>query len=194
MKPEPKAPYEIIECKSQKEWETWLAKNHLKAAGVWLRFYKKDSKIVAVNYSEALEEALCYGWIDGQIKKYDEKSWLQKFTPRRLKSMWSKRNIEHITRLTKLGKMKPNGLKQAEQAKLDGRWEQAYDSPSKMEIPVDFLKDLAKNKKAETFFKTLNKANIYAIAWKLQTAKKPETRTKRMKIILEMLSKEKKFH
>jgi uncharacterized protein YdeI (YjbR/CyaY-like superfamily) len=124
----------------------------------------------------------------------DDKSWLQKYTPRRSKSMWSKINREHVARLVKEKRMQPAGLKEVEAAKNDGRWEAAYDSPKNMEVPADFLKELKKDKKAFEFFKTLNKTNIYAIAWRLQTAKKPETRQKRMKVLLEMMKDNKKIH
>lgn len=164
---------------SAKEWEQWLAKNHASSRGVWLRFFKKDSGVASVTHAEALDEALCYGWIDGQLKKYDETSWLRKFTPRRPKSIWSKRNRALVERLTKAGKIRPPGLKEVNAAKADGRWDKAYDFPSKMTMPEDFLKALSKNNKARIFFETLNKANTYAIAWRLQTAKKPETREKR---------------
>ena len=184
----------IISFNSQKEWTNWLDKNHAKSSGLWLRLFKKDSDVASVTYAEALDEALCYGWIDGQLDKYDEKSWLRKFSPRRPKSIWSKRNIEHVNRLTAAGKMKPAGLKEVEAAKADGRWGRAYDSPSAMQVPADFLKALSRDKKAQTFFETLNKANTYAIAWRLQTAKKPETREKRMKAILEMLKRGEKLH
>ena len=184
----------IRSFKSSEEWASWLAKNHAKSNGIWLRFFKKDSDVATVTYAEALDEALCYGWIDGQLKKYDEKSWLRKFTPRRPNSVWSKRNLEHISRLTAAGRMKPAGLKEVKAAQADGRWERAYDSPSAMQVPEDFLKELSKNKKAKAFFETLNKANIYAIAWRLQTAKKRETRAKRMQAILEKLEREEKFH
>jgi uncharacterized protein YdeI (YjbR/CyaY-like superfamily) len=186
--------FKIIPFKSQKEWERWLHKNHKVSEGIWLKFFKKDSGIKTITYSQALDEALCYGWIDGQLKSYDDKSWIQKFTPRRSKSIWSKRNTENINRLIKLGKMKPAGLSEVEKAKSDGRWQKAYDSPGKMTIPEDFLKKLSKDKNAKTFFDGLNKANTYAIAWRLQTAKKPETREKRMKLILAMLSRGEKFH
>lgn len=177
-----------------KEFTSWLAKHHEASTGIWIRFFKKNSDVTSITYAEALDIALCYGWIDGQKKTYGTASWLQKFTPRRPKSIWSKRNREHIERLEKSGKMKAAGIKQVEAAKADGRWERAYDSSINMVVPADFLAKLAKNKKAETFFKTLNKANTYAIVWRLQTAKKPETRDKRMKIILEMLEKGEKFH
>jgi uncharacterized protein YdeI (YjbR/CyaY-like superfamily) len=185
---------EILSFVSSNKWRQWLASNHKRLRGVWLRFYKKNTGIQSVNYNEALDEALCYGWIDGQIKPYDEKSWLRKFTPRRAKSPWSKRNIEHVRRLITSRKMKSAGLKEAAAAKADGRWKNAYDPGSTMTLPVDFLKRLSTMKKAKEFFDTLNKANTYAIAWRLQTAKRPETREKRLIAILAMLSKRKKFH
>lgn len=184
----------ILSFSTQTDWHQWLDKNHTNENGLWLRIYKKQSKVQTVSYAEALDEALCYGWIDGQKKKYDEHSYLQKFTPRRKNSLWSKRNVEYITRLIEAERMQPSGLKEVEDAQADGRWEKAYDSPSKMETPDDLLKELAKNKKAETFFKTLNKTNTYAINWRLQTAKKPETRQRRMQKILKMLEKGKKFY
>lgn len=184
----------IIAFKSSKEWASWLAQNHTKSSGLWLRLFKKDSGVASVTYAEALDEALCYGWIDGQLDKYDEKSWLRKFTPRRPKSVWSKKNIAHIERLTRAGKMKSAGRQEVEAAKADGRWKRAYDSPSAMQIPADFLKALSQDKKAKAFFATLNKANTYAIAWRLQTAKRPETRAKRLQAILAKLKKGEKFH
>jgi uncharacterized protein YdeI (YjbR/CyaY-like superfamily) len=189
-----KGDLEITAFPSAKEWEHWLAKNHVTSSGVWLRFFKKDSGIPSVTHAEALGDALCYGWIDGQLEKHDKESWLRKFTPRRPKSVWSKRNRELVERLTEAGKMRPAGLKEVEAAKADGRWNRAYDSPSKMTVPEDFLKALSKNKKARTLFETLNKANTYAIAWRLQTAKKPETRAKRIIAIIDMLAAGKKLH
>lgn len=191
---EPLKELPVLAFKTQKQFEKWLARNHNKLEGLWLRFFKKDSGEKTITYQEALDEALCYGWIDGQLKKYDDKSWLQKFTPRRKRSVWSKRNIDNIKRLIELGKMKPSGLEKVEEAKKNGSWEKAYDSSKNMKIPDDFLKELSKNTKAKSFFETLNKANKYAITWRLQTAKKPETREKRMNIILEMLTEEKKIH
>jgi uncharacterized protein YdeI (YjbR/CyaY-like superfamily) len=184
----------IVAFKSAAKWEAWLAKNHAVSDGIWLRFFKKDSGVASVTHAEALDEALCYGWSDGQLQKYDDQSWLQKFTPRGAKSIWSKRNIEHVTRLGKANKMKPAGLKQMELAQADGRWAQAYDSPRAMQVPPDFLNRLAKNKKPQRFFGSLNRANLYSIAWRLQTAKKPETREKRMRAILQMLARGEKFH
>lgn len=176
-------------------WEKWLARHHADADGIWLRLYKKGSGIKSVSRADALDAALCYGWIDGQAKKEEqEQSWLQKFTPRRPKSLWSKRNKAHIARLKQAGRMKPSGLAEVEKARADGRWEVAYDSPANMEMPPDFMKRLAGNKKASAFFETLNKTNRYAIYWRLQTAKKPETRERRMNNILDKLSKGEKFH
>ena len=180
---------------SSKQWKEWLAKNYaISNKGIWLRIFKKDSDEATITYDEALDEALCFGWIDGQKKTYDEKSWLQKFTPRRSRSIWSKRNKTRVDQLIEEKRMQPWGLKEIEAAKEDGRWDKAYDSPSQMEIPADFLAILRKDKHAYEFFKTLNKANTYAIAWRLQTAKKPETREKRMQILLEMMKKRQKLH
>jgi len=162
--------------------------------GIWLQFYKKNSGVASVTYAEALDVALCYGWIDAQLKSIDELCYKQHFTPRRPRSIWSKRNIEHIARLTSEGRMKPAGTKQVEAAKADGRWEQAYDSPGNMKLPDEFLSELSKHNKAYAFYESLGKANKYAICWRIQTAKRPETREKRMKEILEMLGKEEKFH
>ena len=184
----------VLSFKTPNAFERWLAKNHDKVNGILLRFYKKDSEKESITYKEAVDEALCYGWIDGQANKFDDESWIQKFTPRGARSIWSKRNIDNIERLTTLKKMKPAGLDEVAKAKADGRWARAYDSPKEMQIPDDFMKALSKNKKAKTFFDTLNKTNKYAIGWRLQTAKKPETKEKRIKTIVEMLSKEQKFH
>ena len=183
----------ILSFENQQTWEQWLSHNY-STPGIWLRFYKKASKIETITYAQALEIALCYGWIDGQAKKYDEDSYLQRFTPRRKKSVWSKINTKHVERLIKEKRMKPSGLKAVDEAKEDGRWDQAYDSPSTMTLPEDFLKELLCNKKAYEFYQTLSKANTFAIAYRLQTAKKPETVEKRKKQILEMLEKGEKFH
>lgn len=194
MKHSPEFDLEIIHFKTQKELERWLHKNHKKSKGIWLHFFKKNSGVKSIGWLDAVEAGLGYGWIDGQAKGYDEQSWLQRFTPRSPKSSWSKKNTEHVERLMKLGRMKPAGLAEVEKAKADGRWDKAYDSPVNMKVPEDLLKALEKNKKAKVFFESLNKANKYAINWRLQTAKKPETRAKRMKRILEMLKKGEKFH
>jgi len=179
---------------SEKAWQTWLTNNHDKSNGVLLVFAKKNANNQTVSYAEALNVALCYGWIDGQKKSYDEQYWIQKFVPRQAKSIWSKKNIEHTERLIKEGKMQPAGLKAIEAAKANGTWEKAYDAQSKMTVPEDFLKALQKNKKANAFFKTLNRTNLFSIAFRLQTAKKEETRQKRIAKIIEMLEREEKFH
>lgn len=178
---------------TEKQFETWLKKNQ-ESPGVWLQLYKKDSGVKSLDRSGALDVALCYGWIDGQANKYDDKSYLQRFCPRRPKSLWSKINIDHVTRLTKAGRMQAAGQKAIEEAKADGRWAAAYDPPSNSETPDDFIKLLKKNKAAYAFFKTLNKTNTFAINWRLQTAKKPETREKRMHAIIAKLEKGEKFH
>jgi uncharacterized protein YdeI (YjbR/CyaY-like superfamily) len=171
-----------------------LDTNHKKSDGLWLRIFKSSSGKATVTYQEALDHALCYGWIDGQKKPYDECSWLQKFTPRRAQSGWSKINTERAERLINAGKMQQAGLEAVKMAKADGRWQAAYDSPQKSSVPEDFLEELRKNKKAAAFFDTLNKANVYSIVYRLQTAKKPETREKRMRLILAMMDRGEKFH
>jgi uncharacterized protein YdeI (YjbR/CyaY-like superfamily) len=185
---------EIAAFASATVWRQWLAKHHQTSAGVWLQFFKKGADTASVTYAEALDEALCYGWIDGQLKSHDAQSWLRKFTPRRSKSVWSKKNLEHVARLTAAGQMKPAGRKAVEEAKASGGLKTAYDAPGKSEVPKDFLAALSKHPKAKAFFATLNRANVYAITWRLQTAKKPETRQKRMDAILAKLSKHEKFH
>jgi uncharacterized protein YdeI (YjbR/CyaY-like superfamily) len=157
-------------------------------------FAKKNADKQTVTYAEALDVALCYGWIDGQKNSYDEQYWMQKFVPRQPKSIWSKKNIEHTERLIKEGKMQPAGVKAIETAKANGTWEKAYDAQSKMTIPEDFLKALQKNKKANAFFKTLNRTNLFSIAFRLQTAKKEETKQRRIAAIIAMLEREEKFH
>jgi uncharacterized protein YdeI (YjbR/CyaY-like superfamily) len=183
-----------LEFDSPRAWEAWLAEHHAGSHGVWLRIYKKGSGKPSVSYVEALDAALCYGWIDSQKRPKDKTSWLQRFGPRRARSGWSRINTLNAERLAKAGRMKPAGLKEVEAAKQDGRWQRAYDSPSAASIPEDFLKELSKNKKAQAFFEALNKANTYAISYRLQTAKKPETRARRMQLILAMLARGERFH
>jgi uncharacterized protein YdeI (YjbR/CyaY-like superfamily) len=184
----------IMGFKSSLDFRNWLAKNYYQSEGIWLRLFKNGSSAATVTYSEALDQALCFGWIDGQKKPNDKQSWLQKFTPRRPKSGWSKNNTRHAERLIKSGEMAPAGLNEVESAKADGRWEAAYDPFSTAAVPDDFLRELARNKKAKSFFETLNKTNLYSITYRLQTAKKHETRLRRMRTIIEMLSRGEKFH
>ena len=180
--------------KSSADFRRWLEKNHARSDGIWLRIFKKASNGKSLTYAEALDQALCYGWIDGQKKPFDEQSWLQKFTRRRPKSGWSKINTQHVARLTMAGAMTPAGLEAVEAAKADGRWKAAYASQRNAGPPEDFLRELDKNKKAKAFFETLNKTNVFSIVYRLDTAKKPETRERRMKMILAMMAQGKKFH
>jgi uncharacterized protein YdeI (YjbR/CyaY-like superfamily) len=184
----------ILPFANTKKWADWLAKQPDKSTGVWLKLGKKDSGIASVTYEEALEVALCYGWIDGQKKGFDDKYWLQKFTPRGPKSIWSKINTEKVERLIKSREMKPAGLKAIEAAKKDGRWDAAYASQKNISIPEDFQAALEKNKKAKDFFATLKNAERYSFLFRIQTAKKAETRTKRIQQFVEMLEKNEKFH
>jgi uncharacterized protein YdeI (YjbR/CyaY-like superfamily) len=185
---------ELLCFKSFEDFRRWLEKHHTRPEGIWLRIFKKLSSRKSVTYAEALDQALCYGWIDGQKKPFDEESWIQKFTPRRAKSLWSELNTQHVDRLTEAGAMAPAGLAAVEAAKVDGRWKAAYPSLRNAVPPKDFLRELSKNKQAETFFKTLNKANVYSIVYRLHTAVKPEIREKRMKMILTMMEQGKAFH
>jgi uncharacterized protein YdeI (YjbR/CyaY-like superfamily) len=184
---------EVKQFASQEDWAEWLDKNP-HSDGVWLKFAKKNSGEITVNYAEAIEEALCYGWIDSQVKTFDEKFYIQKFTPRRAKSIWSKINVTKAEALIAADKMKPSGLDQIEAAKADGRWAAAYASPSDSEMPDYFLKALAKNKKASEFFETISKGNKYAIAWRLHQAKKSETKERLTQKFIKMLADHKTLH
>lgn len=184
----------VVMFAGQQEWATWLDANHTTSPGVWLRIAKKAAGIESVSYAEALETALCYGWIDGQKKTYDQSSWLQKFTPRGAKSIWSKVNREKAQQLIERGQMKPAGLAAVERAKQDGRWDAAYDSSSSASVPADFQAALDQHPKAKAFFATLNSANRYAILFRIQTAKKAETRTKRIEQFIGMLENQEMLH
>jgi uncharacterized protein YdeI (YjbR/CyaY-like superfamily) len=184
----------VLLFKRPKDWATWLDKNHATSRGIWLRLAKKASGIQSATYAEALEVALCYGWIDGQKKSFDDASWLQKFTPRGPKSIWSKVNRKKAQDLIESGQMKPAGLRAVEQAQRDGRWEAAYDSPSGAAVPEDFQAELDGNADAKAFFATLNSANRYAILWRIQTAKKAETRARRIQEFIHMLERHEKIH
>lgn len=185
---------ETLAFKSPRLFRSWLSRNHDRSDGILLRIYKKDSGVASVTYPQALDQALCFGWIDGQKLPCDEQSWLQKFTPRRVGSGWSKRNTEHAQRLIESGEMAAAGLKQVKAAQADGRWKSAYDSFGNAAVPEDFLAELARNKKAHAFFRSLNKTNLYSIVYRLQTAKKAETRDKRKQAIIAMLARGEKFH
>jgi len=185
---------EIMSCTSSAEFRAWLRDNHSQSDGIWLRVYKKNSGVASVTYAEALDQVLCFGWIDGQKKPYDDQSWLTRFTPRRPKSGWSRINTQHAQRLIESGEMAPAGLKEVNAAKADGRWKAAYDSFGKAVVPDDFLKELGRNRKAKAFFATLNKTNLYSIVYRLQTAKKSETRERWKQRIIQMLERGEKFH
>lgn len=186
--------YDIIEFKAQADFRSWLEMHASDTPGVWLRMYKKSSKIKSINYAEALDEALCFGWIDGQKKSYDETSFLQKFTPRRPRSTWSKRNVEHIERLTAAGLMTEGGQSEVDKAKADGRWADAYDAPSQMQVPDYFLAELDKHPQAKEAFGQLNKTSRFTIAWQLHTAKTDATRMRRSEKFIAMLNNGEKPH
>jgi uncharacterized protein YdeI (YjbR/CyaY-like superfamily) len=184
----------ILAFESQQAWEVWLAERHQAEKGLWLKLAKKGTGIPSVNYQEAVESALCYGWIDGQKASFDEQYWLQKFTPRGLKSMWSKINREKALALIEAGRMQPAGLRQVELAQADGRWEAAYASQSKIEVPDDLQAELDKNPPAKAFFESLNSANRYAILFNIHHAKKPETRLARIRKYVEMCARGEKLY
>ena len=184
----------ILSFDTQESWVAWLKEHHSDSKGIWLKIAKKETGIPSVYYPEALDSALCYGWIDGQKGSLDDEYWLQKFTPRRPKSKWSKINRDKAEALIEAGKMQPAGLRQVELAKADGRWEAAYDSQSRITVPADFQIELDKNQQASNFFNTLNSVNRYAILYQIQTAKKPETRAARIKKFIEMLANQQKLY
>ena len=175
-------------------WSTWLARNHAKSSGVLLRFAKKASGVKSITYDQALDVALRYGWIDGQSKSDGAEYWLQKFTPRGKRSIWSKRNREKALALIESGQMRRAGLAEVERAKKDGRWEAAYDSPSRATVPNDLDVALSENVEARAFFNTLDSRNRYAILFRIHTAKKPETRAKRIREFVAMLARNEKLH
>ena len=180
--------------KTEKAWQAWLEKNSARSRGIWLRIAKKSSKLKSVSHPEALDVALCYGWIDGLRKRLDEETFIQLFTPRTAKSMWSKINRAKVLDLIESGKMKPGGIAAIEAAKADGRWDAAYDSYRSSTVPDDLQKELDRSPKARVFFATLNSQNRYAILFRIQTATKEETRKKRIAQFVEMLEQERKLH
>ena len=184
----------VLAFASQDEWEAWLDAEHATSDGVWVKFAKKGSGVETVVYAEALEVALCYGWIDSQVMSLDERFYLQKFTPRRSRSKWSRINREKIEQLTNAGRMKPAGLEQVELAKADGRWDAAYASPSTIEVPEDLQKAVDARPKAAEFFATLPGSNRYAVLYQLEDAKKPETRARRLEKFMGMLERGEKVY
>ena len=171
------------------EWEAWLREHHATAPGVWIRLARKGSGIASIVYMEALQEALRFGWIDGQARSVDDAWYEQRFTPRRPRSIWSKRNREFATALIEAGRMEPAGLREVERAKADGRWAAAYDAPSTASVPEDLRTALDAVPEAAAFFATLKSQNRYAILHRIQTAKKPETRARRIETFVAMLAR-----
>lgn len=174
-------------------WERWL-EHHATSEGVWLRIAKKDSGIASVSYAEALDVALCHGWIDGQKKGFDAQCFLQRFTPRRSRSTWSRINVAKIEVLVAAGRMRPAGMREVEAAKADGRWDAAYDGARSMDVPAELAQALAKNRKAKAFFEALDRTNRYAVCWRVQTAAKLETKRARVEKLVAMLARGEKIH
>ena len=183
-----------VECTTVAAWERWLKRHHATAAGVWIRMAKKASGIASVDHPEALEVALCYGWIDGQRKGDGDQHFLQRFTPRTARSTWSKINRDKVLKLIDDGRMQPAGLAEIERARADGRWDAAYDAQSVATVPPDLQAALDANRKAKAFFATLDSRNRFAILFRTQGAKKPETRARRIAQFVEMLAKGEKVY
>jgi uncharacterized protein YdeI (YjbR/CyaY-like superfamily) len=179
---------------TQKAWRTWIDRHHATSNGVWLRFAKRHAATKSVTYAEAIEVALCYGWIDGQAKALDEDTYLQKFTPRRPQSIWSQINCAKAEALIARGEMQPAGLAAIEQAKRNGRWSAAYAGSRTAVVPDDLQAALDANARAAAFFSTLNSRNRYAILFRIQTAKKAETRAGRIQQFVRMLARHETFY
>ena len=181
--------YPILPFESQDAWAAWLDKQHSSSDGVWIKIAKKASGIPSVTYAEAVEVALCYGWIDGQMKRVDDDFFVQKFTPRRARSKWSKVNIGKVEDLIAAGKMQPAGQAEIDRAKADGRWDAAYDSPRTATVPSDLEQALDQQPAAKETFAKLTSSQRYSILYSLQDAKRPETRTRRIVKFVEMLAR-----
>jgi uncharacterized protein YdeI (YjbR/CyaY-like superfamily) len=182
------------EFPSPAEFESWLVQHHAGEKEVWLKFAKKDTGVTTVTYAEALDVALCFGWIDGQTRRFDDVYYLQRFTPRTARSKWSKRNREHIARLTDAGRMRPAGQAAVDAARADGRWEAAYDSSATATVPDDLQAALDANEAAQEAFAGLSSQNRYAILYRLQDAKRPDTRARRLATFVDMLAKGETLH
>ena len=180
--------------KNAKAFETWLKKNHARSDGLWLKIAKRGAGEPSVTYAEAVEIALCWGWIDGQKKSLDDQHYLQRFTPRRARSIWSKVNVEKVAALIEAGRMQAPGHAQIEAAKADGRWARAYEGSRASVVPDDLLAALEAQPKAKAFFATVNAANRYAVLWRIQTAVKAETRARRIAQLVEMLARGETIH
>jgi uncharacterized protein YdeI (YjbR/CyaY-like superfamily) len=186
---------EVLPFATAEDWEAWLHAHHdTTPGGVWIKFARKASGIPTVTYLEALQVALCYGWIDGQARSLDERFYVQRFTPRRARSIWSKRNVGFATALIESGRMQPAGLREVERAKADGRWAAAYDGPKAATVPDDLQAALDANPAAAEFFAGLKGQNRYAILHRLQTARRPETRARRIETFVAMLARGETLH
>ena len=190
----PRASFPIRLFKTQRDWASWLGKNHGASSGVWLQLAKKAADAESVSYEEAVETALCFGWIDGQKQAHDKQYWLQKFTPRSKKSVWSRINKAKALALIEAGKMMPAGLREVERAQSDGRWKAAYDSAGQATVPGDLQAALNANRRARDFFGTLDSRNRYAILFRIQTARKAETRARKIAQFVQMLERHEKVH
>jgi uncharacterized protein YdeI (YjbR/CyaY-like superfamily) len=179
---------------TQAAWAAWLEKNHRKSAGLWLRLAKKGSDLQSVTYGEALQVALCYGWIDGQKRGESEQAWLQRFLPRSVRSMWSKINRQKATALVASGRMKAAGQEAIDAAKKNRTWEAAYDSPKSAKVPADFQEAMNASPGAQKFFEQLDAANRYAILFRIQTVKKSETRARKIQEFIGMLERKERIH
>ena len=184
----------VMAFKDSAEWELWLSQNYTLQTGIWVKVAKKDSGIASVAIADALDGALCYGWIDDQRRSFDDTHYLQKYTPRRPRSMWSKVNIGKVEALIAEGRMQPQGQAAIDQAKADGRWEAAYESQANATVPPDLQTALDQNKTAKVFFETLNRTNQYAVLWRLMTAKTPQIRAKRLQNMVALLKAGKEIH
>jgi len=180
--------------KSAKAFEAWLKKNHATSEGLWLKIAKRGSNEPSVTYPEAVEIALCWGWIDGQKKSFDDQHYLQRFTPRRARSVWSKINVEKVQALIEAGRMQAPGQAQVEAAKADGRWARAYDGARTSTVPEDLQAALEAEPAAKTFFASINASNRYAILWRIQTAARAETRARRIAQLVGMLARGETIH
>ena len=189
-----RAEYPTLSFKGPDQFKSWLSAHHRSSPGIWLRLMKKTSGLASVSYHEALDVALSWGWIDGQLKPLDAESWLRKFSPRGARSMWSKINREKALALIASKQMQPAGLEEVERAKRDGRWGAAYDSPSNAKVPPDLAAALKKAPRAAAFFETLEARNRYAILFRVQAPKKPETRQRKIQELVLMLERGEKIH
>ena len=189
-----KAELPILAFASKQAWDSWLAEQHASSDGIWLMFAKKGTGIPTVTYAEAVESALCYGWIDSQLRSLDSDYYLQRFTPRKPRSKWSKINRSKAEELIASGAMQPAGLREVERAKADGRWDAAYDSPRAATVPEDLQRALDADPVAAAFFATLSRANRYAILYRIQDAKRPETRRRRIEQLVTMLHEQRTIH